>query len=320
MPANLTPEFIKARNRFREARTPDGKLSALEEMLTTIPKHKGTDKMQADIKRRIAKLRDSQAQSKKRGAGHSYDHVPKEGAGQVVLIGPPNTGKSTLLSALTNAKPEVADYPFSTLTPVPGMMAFEDIQIQLIDLPPITPEYTAAWVYCLIRSADLALVVLDAADGELIPEELDEIVGLLADRHLRLSPAPADDPDAKVRILPCRIVLTKSAERGAVALPFPAVATNARDGRGLDDLRRAVFDALRLVRVYTKLPGEKPDLTEPYTLPAGSTVFDAVRTVHRDFVDRLKYVRIWGSGRFDGQQVPIDHRLEDGDIIEIHAA
>jgi len=320
MPANLTADFIKARKQLRQARTPEEKLACLEEMLATIPKHKGTDHMQADIKKRIAKLKGAVGGAKK-GRGHGYDHIPKEGAGQVVLLGPPNAGKSSLLAALTNAKPEVAAYPFSTTIPVPGMMAFEDIMIQIIDLPPVTSDYTESWVYSLIRCADLALVVMDATDGELIEEELEELLEILEAKNTLLVEEGGTSEDTRIRMIPTRGVLTKSDAQDAskdVKLPFPAVTISVESGDGLDALRRLMFDALHVVRIYTKLPGHKPDMTEPYTLSEGSTVLDAVMAVHRDFVDRLKYVRIWGSGRFDGQQVPSDHVLEDGDIVEIH--
>jgi len=326
MPANLTADFIKARQRFREASTPEGKLAALEEMLRTIPKHKGTDHMQADIKRRMAKLRDSQSKSS-RGKSTGYDSIPHDGAGQVVLIGPPNSGKSSLLATLTNAKPEVASYPFSTQIPVPGMMAFEDVMIQLIDLPPITPDYTESWVYNLIRNCHIALLVLDATDGDLLVDEASEIRELLEARHLLLidgGAAEDGEEEERVRWIPTQIVLTKSGQVEAGgegengALPLPILRVDTATGTGLDELRQAVFDALRIVRIYTKLPGKKPDMTEPYTLADGSTALDAVRLVHREFVDKLKYVRVWGSGRFDGQQIPSDHVLEDGDIVEIH--
>lgn len=324
MPANLTADFIKARQKLRQAKSPEEKLAALEEMLVTIPKHKGTDHMQADIKKRIAKTRGAAGGSKK-GKSHSYEHIPKEGAGQVVLVGPPNTGKSALLSVLTNAKPEVATYPFSTLIPVPGMMTFEDVAIQLIDLPPLAPDYTESWVYSLIRSCDLALLVLDASDGELLKDEFDELIDQLEEKNIhpvKNRPTAVED---RVIDVPARIVLTKSdlADASSIQeatdqLPLPVLSVSGNEGDGLDALRAAVFEALDVVRIYTKLPGHKPDMTEPYTLPSGSQAIDAVRAVHREFADRLKYVRIWGSGRFDGQQVPSEHVLEDGDIVEVH--
>ena len=322
MPANLTPEFLKARKRLRHAKEPEEKLAILEEMLATIPKHKGTDKMQADIKRRISKLREGQSQAKQ-GKSSGHDHIPHEGAGQVALIGPPNTGKSSLLAALTNARPEVAEYPFSTLVPIPGMMAYEDVSIQLLDLPPITPEYTESWVYNLIRGCDIGLVILDASDGELVFDELEELRGLLEEKHLRLVVEVDEETEERIREIPTQIVLNKAdasdgTDERVVRLPYPTSTVSAATGDGLARLRRTVFHALRIVRVYTKMPGKKPDMTEPYTLPEGSTALDAVGTVHREFVDRLKYVRIWGSGRFDGQQVPADHVLADGDIVEIH--
>jgi len=324
MPANLTADFIKARQRQRDAKTPAEKLAALEEMLATIPKHKGTDHMQADIKKRIAKVRGKTGQSKK-GKSHSYEHIPKDGAGQVVLVGPPNAGKSTLISALTNAKPDVAVYPFSTIVPVPGMMTFEDIVIQLVDLPPLAPDYTEPWVYSLIRSCDLALLVLDASDGELLKDEFDELMDQLEEKNIHLVNDPPVDVEDRIKEIPVRIVLTKCdlADESSILeateqLPFAVLPVSGTTADGLDALKAAVFEALNVVRIYTKLPGHKPDMTEPYTLPSGSQAIDAVRAVHREFAEKLKYVRIWGSGRFDGQQVPSDHVLEDGDIVEIH--
>lgn len=324
MPANLTADFIKARQRQRDAKTPAEKLAALEEMLATIPKHKGTDHMQADIKKRIAKARGAAGQSKK-GKSHSYEHIPKDGAGQVVLVGPPNAGKSTLISALTNAKPEVATYPFSTIVPVPGMMTFEDIVIQLVDLPPLAPDYTEPWVYSLIRSCDLALLVLDASDGELLKDGFDELMEQLEEKNIHLVKDRPVDVEDRIKEIPVRIVLTKcdladesSMLEAAEQLSFEVLPISGTTADGLDALKAAVFEALNVVRIYTKLPGHKPDMTEPYTLPSGSQAIDAVRAVHREFAEKLKYVRIWGSGRFDGQQVPSDHVLEDGDIVEIH--
>lgn len=325
MPANLTPDFLKARKEFRAAQTPQEKLAALEKMLTTIPKHKGTDKMQGDIKRRIAKLRDSRSRTKQ-SKGPRLDHIDREGAGQVVLLGPPNSGKSRLLSALTNARPEIADYPYSTVRPMPGMMAFEDVPIQLIDLPPITAEYSEPWVYSLIRQSDLCLVILD---GSLSPDELagmvEELIMLVEERHIRLVEGGVRSEEERIKEVCCRIILTKgdrlSDHRPALAelAPFfPSLFTSAETGAGLDELRHEVFTVLDVIRIYTKLPGKPPDKDEPYILAAGSTALDAVKTVHREFVDKLRYIRVWGSGRFAGQQVPATHRMADKDIIEIH--
>ncbi|MDD5264938.1 MAG: TGS domain-containing protein, partial [Candidatus Bipolaricaulis sp.] len=227
-----------------------------------------------------------------------------------------------LVAALTNAKPEVAEYPFSTLVPIPGMMTFEDVRIQLVDLPPLSDEYTEPWVYNLIRAADIVVLVLPLDEIDLLDEYLGDLRRMLSERRLELATEKAAGEE-RVRILAARIALTKAdalPDAGALLadLPFPGVATSVVSGEGLDDFRRMIFDALHVLRVYTKLPGKKPDLEEPYTLPVGATVLDAVRTVHRDFAEHLKYVRVWGSGRFDGQQVPTDHRLADGDIIEIH--
>jgi len=326
MPANLTADFLKARNEFREAKDTQAKLAALERMLATIPKHKGTDHMQADIKRRIAKLKEAQGKSSHH-KGPQLDHIESEGAGQVVLLGPPNSGKSSLLAALTNAHPEVADYPYSTVLPLPGMMKFEDVQIQLIDLPPISAEYSEPWLYSLVRQSNLSLLTLDGSDGiEKLIDAVEEIILLLEEHHIRLVEEKENtEEEMRVRDVPCRIVLTR-ADYGDLAgqveelsdLFFPVIVVSPVDGTGLDALREQVFEALNVIRVYTKLPGKPADMVEPYVLPAGSTALDAVSAVHRDFVDHLKYIRVWGSGRFDGQQVPATHALADKDIIEIH--
>ncbi|MEA3356387.1 MAG: TGS domain-containing protein [Candidatus Bipolaricaulota bacterium] len=323
MPANLTPEFLNARARFRAAQTTQDRLAALEDMLSSIPKHKGTDKMQADIKRRIAKLR---SEKKKPGQDthRSPDNVQREGAGQVVLLGPPNTGKSSLLAALTHAHPVVAAYPYSTPLPVPGMMDCADISVQLIDLPPVTAEYTEPWVYNLIRQADLALIVLNGGNPKELTSQIDEITKLLDKRRIRLVKKKTQGQDPSIKQLPCRIVINKAdladpkTPADQASSLFPTILTSAREKTGLTALATEVFAALDIIRVYTKQPGRPADKKEPYTLPLGSTVLDAVTAVHRGFTERLRYVRIWGSGKFDGQKTATDHVLQDGDIVEIH--
>lgn len=326
MPANLTPEFLAARERFHKAKSDEERLDALQEMLATIPKHKGTEKMQADIKRRIAKLRERMEQRRRSGKGGGpTHHVEREGAAQVALVGPPNAGKSALLSALTNATPDVAPYPMSTYRPCPGMMEYEDIQIQLVDLPPITREYTEGWVYGLVRLADAVLLCLDLSDEKCF-ERADEVIELLSARHIRLVDGPSRQVDWRTVERRTLAVGLKSdlAPGRAEELSawaggrFPVAVVSTTTGEGLEDLRRAIFRAAGVVRVYTKKPGHPPDLTQPYTLREGATVLDVVEHIHKEFVEKLRYVRLWGSGRFDGQHAPLDHVVQDGDIVEIH--
>ena len=326
MPANLTPEFLAARERFNKAKTDEERLDALQEMLATIPKHKGTEKMQADIKRRIAKLREKMEQRRRsgKGGGPSF-HVEREGAAQVALVGPPNSGKSSLLSVLTNASPDVAPYPMSTYRPCPGMMEYEDIQIQLVDLPPITPEYTEGWVYGLVRLADAVLLCLDLS-SERCFQEADEVIELLSGRHILLVDGPSRQADWRTvekRTLVVGLKEDLAPERGKelshwAAGRFPHATASPATGQGLEALRRAIFRTAGVVRVYTKKPGHDPDMTQPYTLREGATVLDVVEHIHKEFVEKLRYVRLWGSGRFDGQHAPLDHVVQDGDILEIH--
>ncbi len=144
MPANLTPPYKAAEQRYREATDDAARLEALNEMMQVIPKHKGTEKLQAEIKAKIAKIKKG-AQAKPAGAkAKSLDNIPREGAAQIPLVGPPNSGKSQFLAAVSHAHPEIADYPFTTRAPVAGMMPWENIKFQLIDLPPISDSHLRA--------------------------------------------------------------------------------------------------------------------------------------------------------------------------------
>jgi hypothetical protein len=327
MPANLTPDYMAADKKFKAATTPQDRLAALEEMLSAIPKHKGTEKMQADIKRRIAKLR-SETQ-KRRGAarGKPFYHVDKEGAGQLVLVGAPNSGKSALLRALSHAEPEVADYPFTTRAPLPGMMTYENVQIQLVDLPPIDAEQSEGWLYGIIRTADGVLLVIDLADDDILAET-EEVLRLLREANIELraaSQAPLQDGPQQKRTL---IIATKLDARGAGARlaifrefmgnRLTILPVSAEAGTGLDTLREAGFRLLDVIRIYSKPPGKKADFTAPFILNRGATVVDAAEAVHKDFVEKLKYARLWNRAH-QGQMVGRDHILEDGDILEIHA-
>ena len=328
MPANLTPEYHRAEQQFRAARTPADKLAALEEMLRVIPKHKGTDGMQADLRARIAKLRKEPA---KKGGHSTFTHaVPREGAGQVALVGLPNGGKSSLVAALTHARPEVGEYPFTTREATPGMMRFEDVSIQLVDLPPVSSQHTEPWVIDLVRTADLVWVVVE---GDAALERLDEVNVLLLQKRVRIRPAgsapePAtgspEDPVQKQAL----VVLTgldrpgvRDAWQAADELlerRWPLVAVSTVSGEGLDLLRRRTFDALDVIRVYAKQPGKPADRDAPFTLPRGASVADLAARIHKDLLAGMKGARVWGAGVFDGQTVQRDHVLSDRDIVEIH--
>ena len=312
MPANLTPEYLSAEQEFKSARTHQEKVSALERMLATVPKHKGTEKLQADIKHRLSQER---KESQKKGASHStpFYLVEKEGAGQVALLGPPNSGKSQLVCSLSHAQPEVADYPFTTRLPTPGMMFFEDVQIQLVDLPPLSPEFMEPWLPQAIRNASAGIVVLDIGDPNLI-EQIEFIEGVLNERRL---------PPPKL-LVANKADLDPSGEDFAALADlyggrYRALAVSATTGQNLDLFRRAVFDMLELVRVYTKRPGKPAELTVPYVLRRGQTVLDAARHVHKEFAEHLKYARLFrADGHRDGLMVERTHLLEDEDVLEFH--
>jgi uncharacterized protein len=340
MPANLTPAYRAAEAAFRSAVTREEKLAALEEMLRQVPKHKGTEKIQADIRSRIARLKKEPV--KKGGARGPSHRIPAEGAGQVVLVGPPNSGKSSLVATLTRAEPPVADYPMTTREATPGMMPFRDIAFQLVDLPPLCDEHVENWVYDLVRAGDLAWLVVSISD----PLDGVEVVErLLAAKAICLRPAacgpqgsgPAadgppegdDDPDPRPgwTYLPALLVVTGMDRPGArddldvlgelMPRAWPCVAVSARTGEGMATLGERTFDALDIIRVYTREPGHEPDLDRPFTLPAGATVGDLARSIHGEVAEGLKFARIWGAAAFDGQRVNRDHTLADGDVVEL---
>ena len=329
MPANLTPQYLEAEAKFRAAETAQEKLDALEEMLAIIPKHKGTEKMQADIKRRIAKFR---VKEKVSGAGRRRleFQVEKEGAGQVAMAGPPNSGKSLLVSRLTSAEPQVADYPFTTRRPLPGMMEYEDILIQLLDMPPIAGDATQPWVLALARSADAVLLVIDLSAGTIL-KDVECVQEELARTKVRLV-APGEEPGGEYPIgtvfRPALIAANKVDLPGAresleVLLDLfeqelPIVPVSALTGEGLEDLKTMIFELVGVVRVYTKIPGKPADLGRPFTMKKGSTVADLASAVHRQFVGKLRFARAWGKNKPDGVMVGRDQELEDKDIIELH--
>ena len=161
MPANLTQQYLKAEQQYRQASTPEEELVCLQAMLREIPKHKGTDHLQAQLKQKIAKAKKDMQAPGKAGKGGRGIRIPRQGAGTAIILGGPNAGKSQLLASLTRATPEVAPYPFTTHQPTPGMMVWEDVTVQLVDTPPITPDFLESYMYGIIRGAELVLLLVD---------------------------------------------------------------------------------------------------------------------------------------------------------------
>jgi len=325
MPTNLPPHYFEVEKIYREAKTAQEKIAALEEMLAIMPKHKGTDHLKADLRKKIAKL--TQSVDKKTATQRASMVIQKEGAAQLLILGQPNAGKSQLIATLTNASPPVADYPFTTQTATPGMMEFENIQIQLVDTPPLIADSAQPWLPPNLVRADALLVVVDLIDDPL--EQMETIANELVKMRIDIGIVQVDEEQSAARrrkktlIIGNKIDLDGARQNYEVLQELyqdklPVLAISASKGTGLEELKLRIFQMLDIIRVYTKTPGQTPDLNDPIVLQRGSTLEDAAAEVHKDFRARLKYARIWGSGKHDGIMVKRDHILQDGDIIELH--
>lgn len=324
MPANLTPQYHAAEENFKKASTIEEKIAALEEMLAVIPKHKGTEKLQADIKKRLSKLRE---ESMKKGAAKRFDpfHIEKQGAGQIVLFGFPNTGKSSLLNALTRASAKVAEYPFTTTMPLSGMMPFEDILIQMVDLPPITAEISPPGISGALIGADVILVVFDASSDECLDQINESIDFLYKKRVVREEVIPGVRSVSRDRVILLGNCVDRPGSRENIDIArelnpggFKMYTASALTGENLEDLKTILFRTLNIIRIYSKIPGKDPDMKAPFAIRQGSTVLDLAQKIHKDLASKLKYARVWGSARFEGQSVPKDYVLQDRDIVEIN--
>ncbi len=328
MPTNVPPQYHEAEARLRQAKTREEKLAILEEMMAIMPKHKGTDKLRSELNQRIKKLKEAQ-EKEKRGATRKAVYVPREGAGQIVLIGPPNGGKSQLLCALTNATPEVASYPFTTRIPVPGMMPFEDIKIQLIEVPAITASSMEIWAPEIIRSADLAVIVVDLSSSDLL-DSVEAVKNQLEKHYIFLI---KDNPEERkigatylnTIIFANKVDLTEAKEnlqifQEWVGNRYDVFVFSALNDDDIKKLPAILFEKLRIIRIYTKAPGKKLEKQDPLILPVNSTVLDAAAALHKEIAKKLKYARVWGEGVRDGQQIARDEVLKDKWALEFHTA
>lgn len=343
MPANLSPEYKDAQEKFRRARDPQEKLECLREMLRTIPKHKGTEHLQAEIKTRVKELTDELGGPKKGAVRGGPDlTVRHEGAAQVAFVGPPNAGKSRLHARLTGSHAVVGPYPFSTKHPLPGMLLHEDVQLQLVDLPPVADDYFEPWMSGTLHNTDAVALVVDLSDPGCV-DQLEAIERRLGEKRVSLVPrldappaaAPGESEDAAAldpfrARLPTLLLANKAdlfADPGAELAvfreiapdPFDSLAVSAETGAGLAAIGPTLFSLLGIARIYSKVPGHPPDMGRPFTLRGGGTVRDVAQQVHRGMAAELKFARIWGaSADFEGQQVSAAHVVRDRDVVELH--
>ena len=325
MPANLPPQYFEAEKKLRAADTPEEKIEAIEEMMAIMPKHKGTDHLRAELRRKIAIL--SRMTDKRAATARASMMISKEGAAQISVIGLPNAGKSQLVAKVTNASPTVAEYPFTTTSATPGMMEFENIQIQLIDMPPLVAGSPAFWLPHMLRRADDLLVLVDLSRDPL--EQMETIISLLEGMRISLYPDVTEDTEGRALtykksvIVGNKVDLDESGKnlkdlREMYGDRLPVMGISARDGNGIEEMKQKIYRMLDIIRIYTKRPGGKPDMREPVVLPSGSTLENAALSIHKQFLARLKYARVWGSVKHDGVMVKRDHILQEGDIVELH--
>ncbi len=327
MPANLTPQYLEAELKFKQAKTTPEKIKALELMMAIIPKHKGTEKLRAQLKSRMAKLKEEMQRRPTIGRAEQAYNIKREGAAQAILVGLPNSGKSTLLSQITHASSEVADYPFTTKKPIPGMMKFENLQIQVVDTPPIQLDHVEPGFSNLIRNADALLLIVDLTEDPVFQIEiLMEELNLMKIKVAGKGPVPSlEEGWATPKTLlvgnKCDVKNSMEGYRNLEARfreTFSLLPISAKEGMNLEELKKEVYQILDIIRVYTKIPGKEADFTEPVILKKHSTVEDVALSVHKDFVAKLRYARIWGSGKFNGQMVKRDYEVDEGDVIELH--
>jgi uncharacterized protein len=330
MPANLPPQYYELERQFNKETDPPEKLRLAKELLIMMPKHKGTEKLQAELKAKISKLKTQiEGGAKKHGVHHAdpFSYIEKEGAAQIILIGPPNSGKSSILESCTNAKPAIADYPFTTHEPLTGMMMFETVPFQLIDTPPIAEEQLPPYLPNLIRQADLAVLVCDISDADL-QSGLNIVSHQLEEKNIILSPdLHTHDANPKYAYKKTLIAAHKysgpeddnSLKSLQLRYPdFAIVATSIIEDELMNNFKTTIFKTLNIIRVYTKRIGHEAEFIDPIILPVGSTVGDAAITLHKDFAYKLQFAKVWGKGKFEGQKVKNNYVLIDEDIIEFH--
>jgi len=330
MATNLPPQYFEVEKKLKTAKSNQERIEIYEELLAIIPKHKASEKLQAQLKTKLSQLK-SAGDKKSAVARHSSTYlVERSGAGQVVVLGPPNSGKSLFIKALTGANPEVGDYPFTTKNPAPYMMKFDNIRVQLIDTPPVAMDFMETGLAEAVKIADAVILVVDVASPE-AASDLENVLLKLRDKKVELDPHDREIPEAVPPYHKRALVVANKSDLDAGGKnqaelrelfkgQFDLEVFSSREGTQVEPLKKKIFGLLKVIRVYSKAPGKKPDKEEPFTLKVGSTVQDMARAVHKDFHQNLKYARLWraSNSAYQGSMVNRDQVLEDEDTVELH--
>jgi len=321
MPVNLPPQYHQKESELKTAKTLEEKISILEELLAIMPKHKSSEKLQALLKTKIAKYRKVIEKGHQIARRTTIPIIKREGAGQLAICGPTNSGKSTLLSVITKAKPQIADYPYTTKLPLPGMMPYSDINIQLLDTPSLSPEFSENWMGDILRKTDALLFIFDISSDTII-EDMDGSMKVL--EKFRIKDEQQFSFAKNILWIANKIDLPGySTIRGIFKELYGEkipdfVEISAKEGTNTSCLPEKIFNTLGIIRIYTKIPGKPPDLKNPYTIKKDSTLIELAEIIHKDLVQNFKYARLWRHGESNAFVAGRDYILADRDIIEIH--
>lgn len=353
MPTNVSVEYSKAVEKYEQATTTHEKLLALQEMKSTAPGHKGAEKLRKEISKKLARLKSELEKQKKvsskRGSGPTLN-VRKEGAGQVVLVGMPNSGKSTLLNILTGVKAKVANFPFTTKKPEVGMMNYKGGLVQIVEVPAIISgsskgKAQGAQLLSLVRSSDAIIFTIQSErEKKILVKELENTdilvnkekpkieitptgfkgITINGKKFLKMKEAEFTEFLKGFGYYNASVLLKENTTKEKIGIVLnqkivykKAIFLNPKEMFDVENLKEKIFFTLGLMLIYTKKPGEKPDYNTPLVANKNETPAIIAKQLHKDFSKNLKFVRVWGSSKFDGQRVSKNYKLQHNDVIEI---